>query len=222
MADKIGIYSIEKNCGKTTTAAFLAESFATLSTNVLVIDLDPSSYFPKFLGFELRVSAKDQMQRVKIGQSAWKYLKVGQDIEKLLNQIAEFDSEFDYIIFDFPSFESDCNAEVLKVLNKVIVPIECEFFGIDQLNVTIKKILEIETLKIDGILLTKYDEKNQIMTNFLKFIEENFSDLIYNTIISRNYYLGLPHFTVENLNKYVPNVGFADYLKLANEIQNDK
>ncbi|MDP1814372.1 MAG: ParA family protein [Leadbetterella sp.] len=222
MADKIGIYSIDKNCGKTTTVAFLAESFATLSTNVLVVDLDPKNYFSKFLGLELKVSERDQIQQVKIGQSAWKYLKVGQDLEKLLNQIKEFDTEYDYIIFDFPSFESESNTEVLKILNKVIIPIECEFFGIDQLNVTIEKILEIENLKIDGILLTKYDEKNQIMPNYIKFIKENFSDLIYNTIISRNYYLGLPNFTIENLNKYVPNVGFADYLKLANEIQNDK
>lgn len=222
MADKIGIYSIEKNCGKTTTVAFLAESFATLSTNVLVIDLDPRNYFSNFLGLKLKASDKGQMQQVKIGQSAWKYLKVGQDTEKLLNRLEEFDSEFNYIIFDFPSFESESHTEVLKILNKVIVPIECEFFGIDQLNVTIQRILEIDSLKIDGILLTKYDEKNQIMPNFLKFIKENFSDLLYNTIISRNYYLGLPNFTIENLNKYVPNVGFADYLKLANEIQNDK
>ena len=222
MADKIGIYSIEKNCGKTTTAAFLAESFATLSTNVLVVDLDPRNNFPTFLGLNLKVSDKDQIQQVKIGQSTWKYLKVGQDIEKLLNMLEEFDSEFNYVIFDFPSFESESHTEVLKILNKVIIPIECEFFGIDQLNVTIEKILEIDSLKIDGILLTKYDEKNQIMPNFLKFLKENFSDLLYNTIISRNYYLGLPNFTIENLNKYVPNVGFADYLKLANEIQNDK
>lgn len=219
MADKIGIYSIEKNCGKTTTAAFLAESFATLSTNVLVIDLDQGNDFSKFLDIELKVSDLGQVMQVKVGQSAWKYLKVGQDTEMLLSRMEEFDAEFDYILFDFPSFESDSNTEVLKKLNKVIIPIECEFYGIDQLNLTIEKILEIETLKIDGILLTKYDEKNQIMPKFLKFIKENFSDLVYDTIISRNYYLGLPSFTIENLNKYVPNVGFADYLKLANEIQ---
>ena len=221
MADKIGIYSIEKNCGKTTTAVFLAESFATLSTNVLVIDLDQGNDFSKFLGLELKVSDIGQVMQVKVGQSAWKYLRVGQDAEMLLSRMEEFDAEFDYILFDFPSFESDSNTEVLKILNKVIIPIECEFYGIDQLNLTIEKILEIETLKIDGILLTKYDEKNQIMPKFLKFIKENFSDLVYDTIISRNYYLGLPNFTIENLNKYVPNVGFADYLKLANEIQND-
>ncbi|MCP9763927.1 ParA family protein [Lacihabitans soyangensis] len=219
MADKIGIYSIEKNCGKTTTAAFLAESFATLSTNVLVIDLDQRNDFSKFLGIQLKVSDLGQVMQVKVGQSAWKYLKVGQDSGLFLNRMEEFDDEFDYILFDFPSFESDSNTEILKILNKIIIPIECEFYGIDQLNLTIEKILEMESLKIDGILLTKYDEKNQIMPKFIKFIKENFSDLVYDTIISRNYYLGLPSFTIENLNKYVPNVGFADYLKLANEIQ---
>lgn len=221
MANKIGIYSIEKNCGKTTTAAFLAESFATLSTNVLVVDLDPRSDFSKFLRLELKISDKGNVHQVKVGQSTWKYLKVGQEIENLINQIQELESEFDYIIFDFPSFESETNTEILKILNGVIIPIECEFYGIDQLNLTIEKILAIDGLKIEGILLTKHDEKNIIMPKFLKFIQENFSDLVFDTIISRNYYLGLPYFTIENLNKYVPNLGFADYLKLANEIQND-
>lgn len=219
MADKIGIYSIEKNCGKTTTAAFLAESFATLSTNVLVIDLDLSNDFSKFLGLQLRASDFGQVMQVKVGQSAWKYLKIGQDTGMCLNRMEELEADFDYILFDFPSFASESNTEILKILNKVIIPIESEFYGIDQLNLTIEKILEIDTLKIDGILLTKYDEKNQIMPKFLKFMKENFSNLMYDTIISRNYYLGLAHFTIENLNKYVPNVGFADYLKLANEIQ---
>ncbi len=222
MADKIGIYSIEKNCGKTTTAGFLAESFATLSTNVLLIDLDSRNDFSKLLGLDLKVSDQGQLQQVKIGQSAWKYLKVGQNIQSLLSRIGEYDEEYDYIIFDFPSFESDSNTEILKILNSVIIPVECEFYGIDHLNMTIEKILGIEGLKIGGILLTKYDEHNQIMPKFIKFLKENFSDLMYDTIISRNYYLGLERLTIENLNKYVPNVGFADYLKLANEIQNDK
>jgi chromosome partitioning protein len=221
MAEKIGIYSIEKNCGKTTTAAFLAESFATLSTNVLLIDLDLNNNLYKFLGLQLNASGLSQIMQVKVGQSAWKYLKVGQDVEMFINRMEELDADFDYILFDFPSFESESNSKVLNILNRVIIPIECEFYGIDQLKLTIKKILEIDTLKRIGILLTKYDEKNQIMPEFLKFIKENFSDLVYYTIISRNYYLGLPRFTIENLNKFVPNVGFADYFKLANEIQND-
>jgi chromosome partitioning protein len=220
MANKIGIYSIEKNCGKTTTAVFLAESFATLSSNVLVVDLDITNRCQDFL--KIRNSEKYIPQQVKIAQSSWKYLHIGQEIDWFSEKIEEYDAEYDYIIFDFPSYESDSSTEILKLLNGIIIPIECEFYGIDQLNITIEKILTLESLKIDGILLTKYDEKNQIMPKFLKFIRENFSDLVYDTIISRNYYLGLPHLTVENLNNYIPNLGFADYLKLANEIQNDK
>jgi chromosome partitioning protein len=220
MAKKIGIYSVEKNCGKTTTAAFLAESFATLSSNVLMIDLDNYSTCKNFL--KITSEVKESPQTVKIAQTSWKYLHLGQEIDGFKNELESYDREYDYIIFDFPSLESDSNTEILKILNGVIIPIECEFYGIDNLNIDIEKLLNIENLKIDGILLIKYDERNQIMPKFLKYIKDNFSDLVYDTIISRNYYLGLPQLTVENLNNYIPNLGFADYLKLANEIQNDK
>jgi cellulose biosynthesis protein BcsQ len=117
MAEKIGIYSIEKNCGKTTTAAFLAESFATLSTNVLLIDLDLNNNLYKFLGLQLNASGLSQIMQVKVGQSSWKYLKVGQDVEMFINGMKELDADFDYILFDFPSFESESNSKVLNILN---------------------------------------------------------------------------------------------------------
>ena len=220
MAKKIGIYSVEKNCGKTTTAAYLAESFATLGSTVLVIDLDPRNSFRDFLN--LNHTDDYYPQQIKKAQSSWKYLQIGQNVELFIENLSDYDKEYDYVIVDFPSYDSESNNEILKIVDGVILPIECEFYGIDQLNITIEKILTLENVKIDGILLTKFDEKNQIMPEFTKFIKENFSGLVYNSIISRNYYLGSPQLTIENLNKYIPNLGFADYLKLANEIQNDK
>ena len=220
MAKKIGIYSVEKNCGKTTTAAYLAESFATLGSTVLVVDLDARNNFRIFLN--LNHTDDHYPQQIKKAQSSWKYLQIGQRVELFIDNLSDYDKDYDYVIVDFPSYDSESNNEILKIVDGVIIPIECEFYGIDQLNITIEKILTLENVKIDGILLTKFDEKNQIMPKFTKFIKDNFSELVYNSIISRNYYLGLPDLTIENLNKYIPNLGFADYLKLANEIQNDK
>ena len=220
MAKKIGIYSVEKNCGKTTTAAYLAESFATLGSTVLVVDLDARNNFRIFLN--LNHTDDHYPQQIKKAQSSWKYLQIGQSVELFIDNLSDYDKDYDYVIVDFPSYDSESNNEILKIVDGVIIPIECEFYGIDQLNITIEKILTLENVKIDGILLTKFDEKNQIMPKFTKFIKDNFSELVYNSIISRNYYLGLPDLTIENLNKYIPNLGFADYLKLANEIQNDK
>lgn len=216
MAKKIGIYSVEKNCGKTTTAAYLAESFATLGSTVLVVDLDARNNFRIFLN--LNHTDDHYPQQIKKAQSSWKYLQIGQRVELFIDNLSDYDKDYDYVIVDFPSYDSESNNEILKIVDGVIIPIECEFYGIDQLNITIEKILTLENVKIDGILLTKFDEKNQIMPKFTKFIKDNFSELVYNSIISRNYYLGLPDLTIENLNKYIPNLGFADYLKLANEI----
>ena len=219
MAKKIGLYNLSKNCGKTISTAFLAESFGTLSTNVLVLELNSDSIFTNYLGLNYKSNSKNEIQQVRISQSSWKYLKLGQNSEDLESLIQKFDEEYDYIFVDFPSYDSAFNAEILKKLNSIIIPVECEYYGIDELDKTIEKILEIDGLSIEGILLTKFNKDNQLMPKFIEFIRENFKGMVFETIISRNYYLGLPHFTIENLNHFIPNIGFADYLKLANELK---
>jgi chromosome partitioning protein len=219
MAKKIGLYNLSKKCGKTISTAFLAESFATINSNVLVLDLNTVNSFETFLGLNFKNNAKNEIQQVRISQSSWKYLKIGQYLADLDNTLKKLDEEFDYIFVDFPSYDSDFNTILLKKLNSIIIPVECEYYGIDELDKTIEKILEIEDLPIEGILLTKYNKDNQLMPNFMEFVRENFKGLVFETIISINYYLGLPKFTIENLNHFIPNIGFADYLKLANELK---
>jgi chromosome partitioning protein len=219
MAKKIGLYNLSKKCGKTISTAFLAESFATINSNVLVLDLNTVNSFEAFLGLNFKNNAKNEIQQVRVSQSSWKYYKIGQHFADLDKTLIKLDEEFDYIFVDFPSYDSEFNTMVLKKLNSIIIPVECEYYGIEELDKTIEKILEIEELSIEGILLTKYNKDNQLMPKFIAFIRENFKGLVFETIISINYYLGLPKFTIENLNHFIPNIGFADYLKLANELK---
>ncbi|MCP9768205.1 ParA family protein [Lacihabitans sp. LS3-19] len=219
MAKKIGLYSLTKKCGKTISTAFLAESFATLGTNVLVLDLNSDKNFEVLLGFEHPENLKSDIKTVKISQSSWKYLKINENTANLDSEFENFDQEYDYIFVDFPSYDSSFNSDILKKLNSIIIPVECEYYGIDELDKTIEKIIEIENLKIEGILLTKFNKDNQLMPKFIEFIRENFEGMVLETIIARNYYLGLPKFTIENLNHFIPNIGYADYLKLANELK---
>ena len=228
MALKIGIFSLEKKCGKSTSAAYLAESFSTLGSSVLLIDLNSSTFLKSYLSISTNESfsaesaseLSDRFIQIRKSQSSWKYYHLGHnfEIENFKNDLKEIEDTFDYIFFDFPSFESELSENILKLLNSVIIPIECEFYGIDNLSLTLEKIIQNEGLLIEGILLTKYDANNQLVPKVIDYLKENFSEMMFNTIISRNYYLAVPKFSIENLNHVIPHIGFADYLKLANEI----
>lgn len=205
MAYKIGIFNLEKGSGKTTTAVYLAQSFATLNQRVLLVDLDLNSGLKKYLS----IRSLDFTVEIRKAESLWKYKT---DYETTDNDQAEI------IIFDFAGVDLIREKKYLSYIDSVIVPVEAEFYGLDNLTATFKILNEIKDLKIEGLLLTKVDQNNTLFPSLKSFIEENFSGMLLNSTILRNYYLALPHFNIENLNKSIPNFGFADYLKLANEI----
>jgi hypothetical protein len=123
--------------------------------------------------------------------------------------------KFEYAIYDFSTVE---NKEGLENIETVILPIEAAFYGLNEIKKSLAIFKNYPKLAVK-ILISKYDENGIRSAKVKKYIQDKFSSLVYNSIISRNYYLGLEILTVENLNKTIPHFGFADYLKLANEIK---
>jgi chromosome partitioning protein len=87
--------------------------------------------------------------------------------------IQDIESEYDFIIFDTPPVFGLIVGNVLMCCDYVVVPLECELFGVQGLfdfNNIIKEFQEDNPkLKILGLLKVKY-KKNQKLT---KDLEEN-------------------------------------------------
>ncbi len=213
MCYKIGIFSLASKCGKTTTAAFLAESFATLGHNTLLIDNNPIRTLKN------RVNLKDKIEtgllKVKMmhSPSSWTYLYEKPEYEDFNELIDKY--KFEYVIIDMSKAE---NQAAFEILDTVIIPTEAEFYGLEKMQDTLKILKDYTKIKVK-ILITKFSENSKSSIKVKSYVLEKLSSLVYNAVISRSYYLGLSRYTVENFNKTIPNFGFADYLKLANEIK---
>ncbi len=230
MTKVIGIYNQEKNTGKTVTAAYLSESLATLGFSVLCVDIDYKNKLTNYLSQKVNIIDLNDVDnlfsasfKIKKFQSSWDFLSLG---KSNLSEICDFKTHFsslfntyNYVIIDFPSGESNISDIFLKLVDSIIIPVECEYYGLDELEKTLVKLIKTGDVLIEGILLTKYDVNNTIISSFIDNIKLNFSEILLNSIVSRNYYLAATKFLEEYSNQTLTHVGFSDYLKLAIEIK---
>lgn len=201
MAKKTGIFNWSKGSGKTTTCAYLAAALATMHRKVVCVDLngDLGKYF-----------GPDRGDVLADGLS-WKYRKWGGEEDTLSD-------DADCILVDLPSYPFPEQDAVLGVLDSVLIPVEAEYYGQEELNRTLQKIAESDHLLIRGIVLTKADPHSGAPQKAEAELKEYFSFFVLNTKISRSYYLSRPVFSLTDLNGKGWHSGFIDYLKLANEL----
>jgi len=132
--------------------------------------------------------------------------------------------EYDYILIDCPPSLSLLTLNALAASQSVIVPLQAEFFaleGLSQLMLTIREVRQSlnATLKIEGIVLTMFDSRNNLSLQVEKDVRENLGDLVYETIIPRNVRLSeAPSFGIPAILYDHKSRGSIAYQKLAAEI----
>lgn len=201
MANKTGIFSYSKGSGKTTTCAYLAAALTTVGKKVVCVDLNG----------DLEKYLNPQGEEVHVAGLRWKCRKWSGEEDRLAD-------EADYILVDMPAGPSPDHEAVLGRLDSVLIPVEAEYYGLDELDITLRKISEFEHLLIGGIVLTKGDSNSSTPQKTEAELNEYFSPFVLNTKISRNYYLSRPAFSLTDLGEKGWHSGFIDYLKLANEL----
>lgn len=143
---------------------------------------------------------------------------------KLKRALATIDEEFDYIIIDCPPSLGLLTVNGLNAASSIIVPMQTEYYAMEGLAQLLNTITLIQQdlnpeLKLEGILLTMFDGRNNLSKLVAQEIQGAFPEETFNTIIPRNVKLsespshGKPIITYD-----INSKGSEAYFSLAKEI----
>ena len=141
-----------------------------------------------------------------------------------LRQFAMDEHGFDYVLIDCPPSLNLLTVNAMVAAHSVLVPLQSEFFaleGLSQLMLTIREVRQAANahLRIEGIVLTMYDARNNLSQQVETDARENLGELVFRTVIPRNVRLSeAPSFAKSVLDYDPDSKGARAYVALAEEL----
>jgi chromosome partitioning protein len=250
----IAIANQKGGVGKTTTSINLSSCLAAKGKKVLVIDIDPQGNTTSGFGieknelentvYELMLGdcsiedciIKNVLPNISILPSnvnlaAAEIELIGVDRKEyiLKNEIDWVKDGYDFIIIDCPPSLSMLTVNAMTTADKVLVPIQCEYYaleGLSQLIHTINLVRERLNphLDMDGVVFTMYDSRTNLSAQVVENVKSNLKQKVYDTLIPRNIRLAEAPSYGKPINIYDPkSAGAESYMALAGEvIKNNK
>ena len=143
---------------------------------------------------------------------------------RLKSALAEVATKYDYILIDCPPSLGLLTVNSLTAAETFLVPLQCEYYaleGLSQLLNTaglIKKSLN-PNLRIEGIVLTMFDARNNLSHQVVSEIQSHFGDKVFQAIIPRNVRLSEAPSHCQTIFQYDPkSLGAKKYRELAEEL----
>lgn len=249
MGRVIAIANQKGGVGKTTTSVNLGACLAQQKKNVLVIDHDPQGNTTSGIGLKKadiknciydvlinevpmeNVILKTQVEKLNVvpatirlaGAEAELVGMMARD-QRLKRAIEPIKNRFDYILIDCPPSLGNLTINALAAADSIIVPIQCEYYALEGLSQLMKTVQLVQKysnadLKIEGVVLTMYDNRTNLSTQVMEEVRRYFHDKVYKSIIPRNIRLseapsfGLPITLYDEKSK-----GAEAYCELAKEV----
>lgn len=216
IAKTVAVVNQKGGVGKTTTAVNLAAGLALAEQKTLLIDLDPQGNATTGLGIDKKalsptvyhtLVAAEPVEKA-ILDTAMPHLKllpsdidlVGAEIElvgleqrehRLRLALAGVGAGYDWMIIDCPPSLGLLTINALVAANRVLVPLQCEFYALEGLTHLLKTVKLVRErlnpgLKIEGIVLTMFDGRTSLALQIRDEVQRYFPGEIFETVIPRN------------------------------------
>ncbi len=248
MAEIIVIANQKGGVGKTTTAVNLSAAIAQNGHSTLLIDMDPQGNATSGIGFDKKsydpsiynvlVDLLPIEKTIKGPLSGNLFLSgsspdlIGAEIalvsaiareNRLKGALTAVRDRFRFIVIDCPPSLGLLTINALTAADKVIIPIQGEYYAMEGLAQFMDAIARVRTvlnprLVVEGGVLTMFDSRmvlsNQVKSEVFKF----FAGAMFNSIIPRNIRLAeAPGFGQSILSYDPKSRGAEAYLELARE-----
>ncbi|WP_297769374.1 AAA family ATPase [uncultured Roseovarius sp.] len=141
-----------------------------------------------------------------------------------LRQRAMDEFDLDYILIDCPPSLNLLTVNAMVAAHSILVPLQSEFFaleGLSQLMLTIREVRQSanQNLRIEGVVLTMFDARNNLSTQVEQDARDNLGDLVFKTRIPRNVRVSeAPSYAMSVLSYDPSSKGAQAYRDLAREL----
>lgn len=248
MAKIISFANQKGGVGKTTTTCAIAAGLKAKGNRVLCVDLDPQSNLTFSVGAQAddcasiydvlkgEVKPLFAVQRtdvfdiissnILLSGVELEFTQTGREflLKEALSTLAP---KYDYIFIDTPPALSILTVNAFTASDGIMIPMHADIFslqGLAQLSETVEKVKTYcnPKLKIEGIILTKYNNRTLLSKEVMgtaQLIADELNTRVFKTTIRMSVAIMEAQTNQQSIYEYAPkNSAVLDYQELVDEI----